>query len=94
MTQALAEANKIANPNLIHPGQQLVVPVPAKSVETNTVLPAGNGSSPSASTTTNTTTTIKTTISKYVGWGFVLVAGLLIAYEANKQSKKNKASKK
>lgn len=95
MVDALIEANPtITNPNLIYPGQQLIIPVPAKSVETSTVPAASSSGSGQQNASSNTTTTIKTTVTKYIGWGFGLLALMLLAYEANKQHKKNKAAKK
>lgn len=95
MVNALLQANPtITNPNLIHPGQKLIIPVPSSSVNTNSPVPGSSASSSSSSSTsTSTTTTVKKTIGKIFGWGIVGLAALLLAYEANKQKKKNKAAK-
>ncbi len=91
---ALLQANPtITNANLIYPGQQLIIPVPAKSVETTTLTPAAASSNAPAVSSTSSTT-VKKTISKYFGWGFLLLAAGVLAWEASKQHKQNKAAKK
>lgn len=87
----IAELNSIANKNLIQPGQQLVIP---DSVSSKTSAMATDADVISTTTNTTTVSTWKTTVGKWFPW--IVVAGTigLLAYEANKQKKKNKSAKK
>lgn len=93
MVDELAKVNSITNPNLIHPGQQLIIPVKPGTTDGSATSNSNSNSSTAVTTTTTKSTEVKKTIGKYVGWGFGVLALLLLAYEANKQHKKNKAGK-
>ena len=78
MTDELARINKISNPNLIQPGQQLIIPDVKGTYQDAEVI---------ASEPINTK---KETIGKVFAWGTVAIAAYLLGREAWKQKKKNK----
>lgn len=74
MADTLARINNISDKNVIHPGMVITVP----DVQDAEVL----------ETTTSSST--KGSITKYFGWGVVVIAALLVGNEVRKRRKKNK----
>jgi len=91
MTDELARVNNVTNPNLIYAGQQLIIPVKPGTTDGSAAAASSGGNTSTSVTTTTYTSEVKKTIGKYFGWGILAVAAVLLAYEANKQHKKNKS---
>ncbi|HMG94362.1 MAG TPA: LysM peptidoglycan-binding domain-containing protein [Chryseolinea sp.] len=83
--EKIAQMNKISNPDLIYPGQQLIVPDVPVTIDTNAEVISS--SSPSSSTS------IKIWIGKAFPWIIVAGAAALLYYESRKQKTKNKKLK-
>lgn len=78
----LQELNKIANADLIHPGQKLILPEgAAEIVDAEVVDENGNKIG------------WRSTLGRWLPWIIVAAAAGVLSYEAAKEKKKQKASK-
>jgi hypothetical protein len=84
-THEICKLNNLVDCNLVHPGQELTVPDPTNVQDAQVV---------STTTSDATMSKTKTLIGKWFPWIIVAGAAVLLAREANKQSKKNKDAAK
>ena len=92
MVDKLVEMNKITNPNLIHPGQQLLVPDVPGAITSDAVVI--DDDRPTITTSTSSSTSIwQTQVAKWFPWIFVTAAAGILYYSSQKGKKKNAKGK-
>ena len=91
MVNKLVEMNKIANPNLIHPGQQLLVPDVPGAIQDAVIVDDGQAT---VTTSTSSSTSIwRTQVAKWFPWIFVAAAAGVLYYSSQKKKKTAKGLK-
>ena len=89
MVNKLVEMNKITNPNLIHPGQQLLVPDVPGAIQDAVVVDDGQASVTTSTSTSSSSSMWKTQVGKWFPWIVVAAGAGILYYSSQKGKKKN-----